>query len=131
MKNKICLYAFSYILCLLGCSDHAEVMNRPPVIANLSQSDHIMCAGGYEAKISFQLIDLDNEPVSWMSTLENSRGGSLDISSGRPLQSGSDVVIHFRSGEATEASINITAFDASGDQAEPEKVSILVGSCIL
>ncbi len=114
---------------LCACENDEVVIDSAPKIANLVQSEHIMCAGGYDATIAFQLIDLDNETVGWSATLENAGDGSIEPNSGEALQSGSGVQIHFRSSESTHAKLTINAFDSSGDQATPVIVSIIVGYC--
>ena len=119
---------------LLACNSDSGT-NTPapeaPRISNLKADPDVICVGT-ASEISFDLMDPNQDSISWTAKLSTTIHGNLEKTTGTDA-SGAHLQIRFKAANSGRHRHNVTitvnAADAGGLPAEPAEFKIFVFNC--
>jgi hypothetical protein len=131
-KNKIFYYALLLApLFACGGSDPVREPAEAPRVMNFKADPNVICVGG-TSNITFDLVDPNQDAVSWNLNLSTTIHGTLDRTSGTDA-SGTHLSIRFKAATSGRhrhrISATVSATDAGGLPAEDVSIDLYVFNC--
>lgn len=126
---------FWLTILILGCSGSDPVGQNPslgaPRVQNLQIDPDVICVGS-AAEITFEVLDPNQDPITWTIKLNTNIHGSPDKTTGTDV-SGSHVDVRFKAATSGRHShrvtLTVSAADPGGLQAEPASKELFVFNC--
>jgi hypothetical protein len=133
LKNKVFYFLVLLITLLIGCggSDPVQAPAEAPRVMNFKADPNVICVGG-ASNITFDLIDPNQDAISWNLTLSSTIHGTLDKTTGTD-DSGSHLSIRFKAATSGRhrhrISVTVSATDPGGLPAQDVSIDLYVFNC--